>query len=77
MGATDLLRPSAMVNLLGDVWLSGEPRWPAALQIPGVRLHLYGKREPRLRRKMGHLTALAETIEEASAAALRARTLLR
>lgn len=73
LGATDLLRPSAMVNLLGDVWKKGEPDWPAVLAEPNVHLHLYGKREPRARRKMGHLTALGETVEAASAAALRAR----
>jgi 5-(carboxyamino)imidazole ribonucleotide synthase len=73
LGATDLLRPAAMVNLLGDVWNKAEPDWAAALAEPNVHLHLYGKREPRARRKMGHLTALAETVEAASAAALRAR----
>ena len=76
LGATDLLRPSAMVNLLGDLWKSGEPNWPAALARPHVHLHLYGKREPRERRKMGHLTALGETVEAASADALEARARL-
>ena len=73
LGATDLLRPAAMVNLLGDVWSQGEPNWAAALAEPGVHLHLYGKRQPRPARKMGHLTALGPTVEAASAAALRAR----
>ncbi|MGI8431998.1 MAG: 5-(carboxyamino)imidazole ribonucleotide synthase [Chthoniobacterales bacterium] len=76
LGATDLLQPSAMVNLLGDIWKNGEPNWPAALGQPNVHLHLYGKREPRVRRKMGHLTALGETVEAASAAALEARAQL-
>ncbi len=76
LGATDLLRPSAMVNLLGDVWKNGEPDWAAALAEPDVHLHLYGKREPRPRRKMGHLTALGDTVETASSAALQARTRL-
>ena len=76
LGATDLLRPSAMVNLLGKVWSHGEPKWPAALSEPQVHLHLYGKREPRPARKMGHLTAVAETVEAAAAAALRARARL-
>ena len=58
LGATDLLRPSAMANLLGDLWQDGEPHWAAALARPAVHLHLYGKSEPRPRRKMGHLTAL-------------------
>ena len=73
LGSTELLRPSAMVNLLGSIWSGGEPNWAAALTEQNVHLHLYGKREPRPRRKMGHLTAVAETVEEAAAAALRAR----
>jgi 5-(carboxyamino)imidazole ribonucleotide synthase len=73
LGRTDSLRPAAMVNLLGDVWSHGEPDWAAALAEPNVQLHLYGKREPRPRRKMGHLTALAETVEAAAASARRAR----
>lgn len=73
LGKTDSLRPAAMVNLLGDVWSQGEPDWAAALAVPNVHLHLYGKREPRVRRKMGHLTALAGTVEAAAASARRAR----
>ena len=52
-------RPAAMANLLGDVWAGGDPRWEAALALPEVKLHLYGKSEPRPGRKMGHLTATA------------------
>lgn len=59
LGDTSLLAPVAMVNLLGDLWAGGEPRWERALAVPGIRLHLYGKREPRAGRKMGHLTATA------------------
>ena len=55
-----LLSPVAMINLLGDLWQSGEPRWAEALRLPGVRLHLYGKAEPRPGRKMGHLNCLAD-----------------
>ena len=73
LGATTLLRPTAMVNLLGDAWSGGEPNWSAALAEPNVHLHLYGKREPRPRRKMGHLTAVGETIAVAAASVLRAR----
>jgi 5-(carboxyamino)imidazole ribonucleotide synthase len=73
LGKTGILRPSAMVNLLGEVWSEGEPHWAAALAEPNVHLHLYGKREPRAGRKMGHLTALAETVETAAAAVQRAR----
>ena len=77
LGSTDALRPAAMVNLLGDVWRDGEPNWAAALSEPNVHLHLYGKRQPRPRRKMGHLTALGTTVEAAAAAAMRARDALR
>jgi 5-(carboxyamino)imidazole ribonucleotide synthase len=73
LGATELLRPAAMVNLLGSVWSKGEPNWTAALKEANVHLHLYGKREPRPGRKMGHLTALAGTVEEAATSALQAR----
>ena len=77
LGATELLRPAAMVNLLGDLWSGGEPHWAAALAVPNVHLHLYGKHEPRPGRKMGHLTAFGETVEAVEAAALRARDGLR
>ncbi len=73
LGGTGILRPSAMVNLLGDVWSEGEPDWAMALAEPSVHLHLYGKREPRSRRKMGHLTALGATVEAAAASAQRGR----
>lgn len=76
LGSTELLRPSAMANLLGDLWTHGEPDWAAALQTPNVRVHLYGKREPRPRRKMGHLTATAASIDEAVDAVRRARSAL-
>lgn len=72
LGDTALLRPTAMINLLGDLWVQGEPEWGAALAVPGVRLHLYGKTEPRPGRKMGHLTAMAGSAHEALAAATTA-----
>ncbi|CAN5140278.1 5-(carboxyamino)imidazole ribonucleotide synthase [soil metagenome] len=65
LGSTEILRPAAMANLLGDVWLKGTPDWSGLLAVPGVHLHLYGKKEPRPRRKMGHLTALGATAAEA------------
>lgn len=77
LGATDLLRPAAMANLLGDLWDHGEPEWAAACAIPNVKLHLYGKPEPRPGRKMGHLTAMAETPQVARATAVAAREALR
>jgi 5-(carboxyamino)imidazole ribonucleotide synthase len=80
--------PAVMLNLLGDLWFDGasgpratdshprEPDWPAVLALPGVRLHLYGKAEPRRARKMGHLTVTAPTAAEARAVALQAAACL-
>ncbi|HEX4641232.1 MAG TPA: 5-(carboxyamino)imidazole ribonucleotide synthase [Chthoniobacterales bacterium] len=76
LGSTQILRPTAMANLLGDIWREGEPNWAAALEAPGVHLHLYGKHQPRPRRKMGHLTALAESAEAAIQAVSTAREAL-
>ena len=73
LGGTELLRPAAMANLLGDLWEGGEPDWAAVCARPGVSLHLYGKAEARPGRKMGHLTALAATAEEAARLAEAAR----
>ena len=56
LGDTTQVKPAAMVNLLGDLWVNGEPDWAAALAVPDVKLHLYGKSDPRVGRKMGHLT---------------------
>lgn len=72
-----LLSPVAMINLLGDLWNSGEPRWEEALRRPGVRLHLYGKVEARPGRKMGHLNCLAADPDRALAIALETRDALR
>ena len=76
LGSTRLHTPAAMANLLGDLWAAGEPNWAAAVAVPGVKLHLYGKAEARRGRKMGHLTALADTPDAAARAALRAREML-
>jgi 5-(carboxyamino)imidazole ribonucleotide synthase len=69
LAETTLLAPAVMLNILGDVWFRGggraEPPWRDVLAIAGARLHLYGKREPRLGRKMGHVTCLGATPEEA------------
>jgi 5-(carboxyamino)imidazole ribonucleotide synthase len=75
LGSPRQLAPAAMANLLGDCWKNGEPDWAAALAVPGVSLMLYGKGEPRPGRKMGHLTALADSVDEAIANVTRARTL--
>ncbi len=72
-----LLSPVAMINLLGDLWTNGEPRWEEALRRPGVRLHLYGKAEARPGRKMGHLNCLAPDVDRALALALETRDALR
>jgi len=76
LGSTELLRPAAMANLMGDLWENGEPNWHAACGFSGVKLHLYGKAEPRAGRKMGHLTALAETAAEAELLVTSARKAL-
>jgi 5-(carboxyamino)imidazole ribonucleotide synthase len=62
-----------MANLLGDCWQSGEPNWAGMCELANVKLHLYGKREPRPGRKMGHLTALASDPEIALRDVLAAR----
>jgi 5-(carboxyamino)imidazole ribonucleotide synthase len=72
-----LLSPVAMINLLGDLWAGGEPQWERALRLPGVRLHLYGKADPRPGRKMGHLNCLASDVDHALATAFEARDALR
>ncbi|HKI00836.1 MAG TPA: 5-(carboxyamino)imidazole ribonucleotide synthase [Thermoanaerobaculia bacterium] len=77
LGSTDLLRPAAMANLLGDLWADGEPDWAAACRFPEVKLHLYGKAAARPGRKMGHLTALAGTPEEALERVVAARAAAR
>lgn len=76
LGSTEFLRPAAMANLLGDIWQDGEPGWEAALTDPRVKLHLYGKAQPKPGRKMGHMTATAETAMEAAALAREARSKL-
>ena len=73
LGSTDLHRPAAMANLLGDLWSAGPPRWERAAAIEGISLHLYGKAETRPGRKMGHLTALAETPRHARSLVSAAR----
>jgi 5-(carboxyamino)imidazole ribonucleotide synthase len=72
-GSTEFDSPAAMANLLGQLWKHGEPNWAAACAFPDVKLHLYGKVEPRPGRKMGHLTALADNAEEAARRVIMAR----
>ncbi len=77
LGSTASFGPAAMANLLGDVWDAGEPCWTAALEDPRIKLHLYGKTAPRAGRKMGHLTAVADSVGAAEALVRRARETLR
>lgn len=73
LGDTRLLSPVAMVNLLGDTWAGGAPRWEKLLQSPRTKLHLYGKQEARPGRKMGHYTCLAGSPAKARTEALSLR----
>jgi len=77
LGSTERVVPAAaMCNLLGDLWDDGTPDWPRAFALPNVAVHLYGKEEARPGRKMGHVTALAQTPEAAQALARQARAAL-
>jgi 5-(carboxyamino)imidazole ribonucleotide synthase len=74
LGSTEFWRPAAMANLLGELWANGEPNWSAALlRSPEIKLHLYGKAEARAGRKMGHLTAFANSAAKAAKIARAAR----
>jgi 5-(carboxyamino)imidazole ribonucleotide synthase len=64
-GETRLLSPAVMVNLLGDLWCRGEPPWGMLLGHPDIKLHLYGKREAREGRKMGHFTCVRRDLSSA------------
>ena len=77
LGDVAVVRPGAIVNLLGDLWLTAQPPELAqALTVPTLRLHLYEKQLPRLGRKMGHLSALGDTSEQALQRVLLAHRLL-
>ena len=66
LGETTLLSPVVMINMLGDIWHNGKaPKWQKLLDHPNVKLHLYGKREARPGRKMGHFNVLSENIDDA------------
>ena len=71
LGDPSLFSPVVMVNLLGDLWRDGEPRWEWLLQHERVKLHLYGKNDARVGRKMGHFTCLDKNLEDALTLALR------
>lgn len=73
LGDTTLFQSAAMANLLGDVWQNGEPNWEGCLALSPVYLHLYGKKEAKQGRKMGHITALGNTPQAAETLAAQAR----
>lgn len=77
LGSTEVLRPAAIANLLGDLWSEGTPEFAAPLTVPSVRLHLYGKASARPGRKMGHVSAIGATGDEAVERVLRARDIMR
>ena len=79
LGDTSMPQPAAMANLLGDVWIEsgGQPDFAGALSLSGVSLHLYGKAEVRSGRKMGHLTAVANHVEQARSQVITARNIAR
>ena len=76
LGDTSMHRSAVMLNLLGDLWANGEPRWETVLSHAGAKLHLYGKSEPRPGRKMGHVTVLSQQIDAALSAALQIKSTL-
>ena len=76
LGDVSIVQPAAIANLLGDLWLDHEPHFDRALGVPGVRVHLYEKHQPRKGRKMGHLSAVGATPQEAIARVLEAQRLL-
>jgi len=74
LGDVSKCRPAAMVNLLGDLWNGQQaPDWTGVLEQPDAHLHLYGKAEARVGRKMGHLTVVSDTATNAAEIALRLR----
>lgn len=76
LGSAKFHSPAAMANLLGDLWTNGEPIWSSALTDPAIKLHLYGKTEPRPSRKMGHLTAVGASALSARSHVIDARRAL-
>jgi 5-(carboxyamino)imidazole ribonucleotide synthase len=76
LGSAEIPRPAAMANLLGDLWADGEPNWAAACRFTDVKLHVYGKTNARPGRKMGHLTAVGKTVQDAQERVIAARDAL-
>ncbi len=72
LGSVRQHEPAVMINLLGDIWFRDpqarapvEPDWTLVLRHPQAKLHLYGKAQPRPGRKMGHVTVLGASVDEA------------
>lgn len=76
LGSTELMKPAVMINLLGDLWQKAPPPWEIVFQEPDAKLHLYGKKEARPGRKMGHITLLANSANEALEKAQRLKAAL-
>lgn len=76
LGDVSVVQPAAIANLLGDIWLDHPPHFDRALAVPGVRIHLYEKHQPRNGRKMGHLSAVGSTPQQAVERVLEAQSLL-
>ena len=76
-GNTELQSAVVMTNLTGDIWRGGEPAWQHVLNEPDAHLHLYGKREARPGRKMGHINCLARDADSALETTARIRAALK
>jgi len=80
LGNTEIVKPSVMVNLLGEDGFSGEAKYEGledVLALKGVNVHLYGKRFTKPYRKMGHVTVIAETMDEAKSTAKKVQQTLK
>ena len=77
LGETRLLSPVVMVNLIGDLWKGNTPpAWEALLSHANAKLHLYGKRDARPGRKMGHYNVLSPELDDALKLATKIKTQL-
>ena len=81
LGSTEQHSHAVMLNILGDEWfdeegVKREPDWAGVTAIPGAKLHIYGKADARRARKMGHVTCIGRTAEEAMERAREAARIL-
>ncbi len=80
LGSTELKRPAVMLNLLGARGHEGPVQYKGlteSMGLPGVKIHIYGKRKTWPFRKMGHVTVVAATIEQARQHATRVKQILK